>query len=121
LEQSLQYSSAKNKVISTNISYVDTQNYKAKDVMFKKTLNEALHNKMPTKLTNDRNISFNNDMRLPYNEFINSHTYYNHKRSNADNDKEMSELAKNQIYYQGLVDRMNDKFNNLQTVIRVGR
>jgi len=121
LEQSLQYSSAKNKVISTNISNVDTPNYKAKDVMFKKTLNEALQNKMPTKLTNDRHISFNNDMRLPYQEFTKGHTSYNHNGNNVDIDKEMSELAKNQIYYQGLVDRMNDKFNNLQTVIRGGR
>jgi len=121
LEQSLQYSSAKNKVISTNISNVDTPNYKAKDVMFKQTLNEALQNTMPTKLTNDRHISFNNDMRLPYQEFKKGNTSYNHNGNNVDIDKEMSELAKNQIYYQGLVDRMNDKFNNLQTVIRGGR
>ena len=44
LENALNYSSTKQKVISQNIANVDTPNYKAKDVSFKATFNEALGN-----------------------------------------------------------------------------
>lgn len=121
LEQSLHFATTKNKAISTNISNVDTPNYKANDVVFKQALNEALQNTVPTKKTNARHLDFNNEERLPYQTIKKSNTMYNHNGNNVDIDKEMSELAKNQIYYQGLVDRMNGKFNNLQTVIRGGR
>lgn len=45
---------------------------------------------------------------------------YSHNGNNVDIDKEMAELAENQIYYNGLVDRINGKFGSLQTVIRGG-
>jgi flagellar basal-body rod protein FlgB len=33
----------------------------------------------------------------------------------------MADMAENQIYYEALVDRLNGKFNSLQTVIRGGK
>lgn len=121
IEQSLNYATAKNQAISTNISNIDTPNYKAKDVTFKQTLNDAMENSLPAKKTNARHFSFMNESEFPYQTITKKQTAYNHNGNNVDIDKEMAELAKNQIYYQGLVDRMNDKFNNLQTVIRGGR
>ena len=44
LENALNYSSTKQKVISQNIANVDTPNYKAKEVSFKAAFNEALGN-----------------------------------------------------------------------------
>lgn len=121
LEQSLHYATAKNRAISTNIANVDTPNYKAKDVTFKHRLNEALNHTVTANKTHERHLSFNDENRLPYQTIKKSYTTYNHNGNNVDIDKEMSDLAKNQIYYQGLVDRINGKFNNLQTVIRGGR
>lgn len=120
LERSLDYSALKNNVISNNIANVDTPNYKAKKVEFKSVLNEALTNQLETKRTHPKHIPFNNQ-RTPFQIVSNHQTMYNHNGNNVDIDKEMSELAKNQIYYRGLVDRINGKFSTLQTVIRGGR
>ena len=45
---------------------------------------------------------------------------YNHNGNNVDVDHEMAELAKNQLYYQAVVDRLNGKFSSLEKVIRGG-
>ena len=46
---------------------------------------------------------------------------YNHNGNSVDMDQEMAELAKNQIYYNALMERINGKFAVLQTVIRGGK
>ncbi|MDX8046931.1 flagellar basal body rod protein FlgB [Gracilibacillus sp. S3-1-1] len=119
LENSLQYASVKNKTIAQNISNADTPNYKAKKVSFNNVLKNELSNSFQTTRTDNRHIPFStgeSNVRIT----ANNNTMYNHNGNNVDVDKEMTELAKNQIYYQGLVDRMNGKFNSLQTVVRGG-
>lgn len=118
LEQSLDYSSAKNNAISNNISNADTPGYKAKNVIFKDTLQNAMT--IEAKRTNERHLTFHETSNQPYRYVTNHSTTYNHNGNNVDVDKEMSELAKNQIYYNGLIDRINGKFGSLQTVIRGG-
>lgn len=119
LENSIQYASAKNDVISNNISNVDTPNYKAEKVSFKSTLENEMTG-LETKTTNERHFNFGEEGNNPYRIVKDSSTTYNHNGNNVDIDKEMSELAKNQIYYNSLIDRMNGKFNSLQSVIRGG-
>ncbi|WP_188454395.1 flagellar basal body rod protein FlgB [Virgibacillus oceani] len=122
LESSLDYATAKNRTISNNIANADTPNYKAKDVVFKNVLNDALTSSLEAKRTNARHLPFDNSgLQHSYKIVTNKTTMYNHNGNNVDIDKEMSELAKNQIYYQGLVDRINGKFSSLQMVIRGGR
>ncbi|GGP12355.1 flagellar basal body rod protein FlgB [Oceanobacillus neutriphilus] len=119
LESSIQYASAKNNAISNNISNADTPNYKAEKVSFK----SALENEMgvlQAKKTNARHLDFNESENKPFRIMKDSSTTYNHNGNNVDIDKEMSELAKNQIYYNSLIDRMNGKFSSLQSVIRGG-
>ncbi|MFD2044096.1 flagellar basal body rod protein FlgB [Ornithinibacillus salinisoli] len=121
LEKSLDYATMKNQTISTNIANVDTPNYKSQDVVFKNVLNDALANSTSAKRTDARHIPFGESQHTPYKIVTNNETAYNHNGNNVDVDKEMSELAKNQIYYQALVDRLNGKFSSLQSVIRGGR
>ena len=110
LEGSLDYASAKNRTIANNISNVDTPDYKAKDVEFKNVLNEALDPSFDTKRTHAKHIPFDNASQgQPF------------RVVTRQNTKEMTDLAKNQIYYQSLVDRMNGKFGSLQSVIRGGQ
>lgn len=121
LENSLKYASAKNRTISNNIANVDTPGYKAKDVEFKNVLNDELQSSVGAKHTHPKHLSFN-----PLNADTSLHTVsrqnteYNHNGNNVDIDKEMAELAKNQINYQALVDRINGKFSSLKTVIGGG-
>lgn len=50
-----------------------------------------------------------------------SNTRYNHNGNGVDMDKEMADLATNQIYYNALTERINGKFNTLQSVIKGGK
>lgn len=120
LERSLDYTSATNNAISSNISNADTPGYKSKDVVFKDVLNDALTSSFQAKRTNEKHIPFHENQRSSYRILTNSNTSYNHNGNNVDIDKEMTNLAKNQIYYNSLVDRINGKFGSLQTVIRGG-
>lgn len=121
LEQSLNYAATKNRTISSNIANVDTPNYKSKEVVFKEVLNDTLSNSFHAKRTNPRHIPFNSSKGAGRQIITNNRTTYNHNGNNVDIDKEMSELAKNQIYYNSLIDRINGKFGSLQTVIKGGR
>ncbi|GEN86506.1 flagellar basal body rod protein FlgB [Oceanobacillus sp. FSL W8-0428] len=119
LENSIQYASAKNNAISNNISNADTPNYKAEKVSFRSALENEL-GALQAKKTNERHLSFNDGENKAFRIVKDSSTTYNHNGNNVDIDKEMSELAKNQIYYNSLIDRMNGKFSSLQSVIRGG-
>ncbi|WP_042144844.1 flagellar basal body rod protein FlgB [Paucisalibacillus sp. EB02] len=121
LQQSLNYSSIKNQTIASNIANVDTPNYKAKDVVFKDILQNELSSSLAAKKTNPRHLPFDQEHRSSYQIVQRNNTTFNHNGNNVDIDKEMAELAQNQIYYQSLVDRINGKFNSLQTVIKGGR
>lgn len=119
LENSIQYASAKNNVISNNISNADTPNYKAEKVSFKSALENEMSG-LQARTTNERHLNFGEEENRPYRIVKDASTTYNHNGNNVDIDKEMSELAKNQIYYNSLIDRMNGKFSSLQSVIRGG-
>jgi flagellar basal-body rod protein FlgB len=120
LENSLAFISAKNQAISDNIANVDTPNYKAKDVAFKDALQNELKNGLELKQTREKHLPITNTSGSPYRVVAQGNTSYNHNGNNVDIDREMAELAKNQIQYQSLVDRINGKFGSIQTVIRGG-
>ena len=60
LENSLNYSTTKNKTISNNIANIDTPNYKAQDVSFQSLLQKATNN-LQLKNTNVRHFQKTND------------------------------------------------------------
>ncbi|GGF11094.1 flagellar basal body rod protein FlgB [Halobacillus andaensis] len=119
LENSLNFSTKKNAAISDNIANVDTPGYKAKDVAFKEVL-EGEINGLQAKRTNERHLPFNSTKDNQITTIRNEGTTYNHNGNNVDIDKEMNDLAKNQIQYQALVDRLSGKFNSLESVIKGG-
>lgn len=120
LERSLDFASAKNQTISSNISNIDTPNYKAKDISFKDILTDASSQTIETNRTHSKHIPLDQNTQSSPEIITKNNTSYNHNGNNVDVDKEMADLAKNQIYYQALVDRINGKFGSLQSVIRGG-
>lgn len=116
VESSLNYASAKNQAIANNIANVDTPNYRSKDVVFKNVLQQTIK----ARKTNPAHLPFGSEHHDDYRVVHKQGTIYNHNGNKVDIDKEMANLAKNQLYYQSLVDRLNGKFNDLQTVIRGG-
>jgi flagellar basal-body rod protein FlgB len=119
LENAIGYASQKQKVISDNIANVDTSNYKAKDVSFKNVLNDAVNSQFSTKRTDPRHFSFETSEE-PYVITNQANVDYNSNGNSVDIDKEMSNMATNQIYYNTLVSRMSDQFKTLQMVIKGG-
>jgi flagellar basal-body rod protein FlgB len=119
LERGLDYASLNQKVISQNIANVDTPNYKAKEVEFKTVLHNSI-NQLEAKRTDSRHFTFQSYDMHPGVKTKTAYQY-NHNGNGVDLDKEMSEMAENQIYFNALSDRINGKFNSLKSVIRGGK
>jgi flagellar basal-body rod protein FlgB len=120
LEHALNYSSLKQKVVSQNIANVDTPNYKAKDVSFKASLEQAMGNTIKANRSDRRHFDFSSRSPVP-GISVSKNLNYNENGNSVDLDKEMADLATNQIYYNALTERINGKFNSLQSVIRGGK
>lgn len=120
LEHAMDFASAKNRAISTNIANTDTPEYKTKDVVFKDVLNEKLGAELSMRATHPKHITRSSHVDRPYDVITKGGTTYHHNGNNVDIDKEMSDLAKNQIYYNGLAERINGKFQSMKNVIRGG-
>ncbi|WP_223700240.1 flagellar basal body rod protein FlgB [Sutcliffiella deserti] len=118
LEKGIQYSAAKHKTISQNIANVDTPNYKRKVVNpnFGQVFNEAMN----AKRTDARHFEFSGTSKQAFTIDNTAHSY-SHNGNNVDIDKEMSELAENQIHYYTMIDQLSGKFQSLQSVIKGGR
>ncbi|WP_188205799.1 flagellar basal body rod protein FlgB [Alkalibacillus aidingensis] len=114
LHRGLDYASVKNKTIADNIANVDTPNYKAKTATFKDHFNEA-SDRLEAKRTRPQHIPFSNGESSISVKARNDVTYNNNGNS-VDLDKEMNELAQNQLYSEALTERINGKFNSIKTV-----
>ncbi|MCZ8536916.1 flagellar basal body rod protein FlgB [Paenisporosarcina quisquiliarum] len=123
LESALSNATLKQRIHSANIANVDTPNYKSKQVSFQSTLNDAMNNQgMSSYKTNAKHIAFSSESSN-FNPTIkeNKSTQFNPNGNNVDMDYEMAELAKNQLWYNAVTERVNGKFNSLRTVINDGR
>ncbi|MCM3704203.1 MULTISPECIES: flagellar basal body rod protein FlgB [Cytobacillus] len=120
LEQALNYSSLKQKVISQNIANADTPNYKAKDASFKAAFKNALNESMDANKSDYRHYDFKNGSFSGKSIVTRADTSYNHNGNSVDLDKEMADLATNQIYYNAVIERVSGKFSSLQNVLRGG-
>ncbi len=120
LEKGLNYSSLKQEVISQNIANVDTPDYKAKEVRFKDLLNQSMDQSKEAFRTDPRHFRFNTASKTN-NIVEQKNVSYNNNGNSVDMDKEMSDLATNQIYFDALTEQLNLKFNSLKDVIKGGR
>ncbi|PKR78614.1 flagellar basal body rod protein FlgB [Halalkalibacillus sediminis] len=118
LQRALDYSSLKNQTIAHNIANVDTPGYKAKDVKFDQFLNEA-SSRLEANRTHAKHLPFD-QMEQSFSVKARQNVTYNHNGNSVDLDKEMSELAKNQLYYEAVTERINGKFNTIKTVLGGG-
>ena len=121
LENGLSYATLKNKTIANNIANVDTPNYKAQEVSFKKYLAEAQISKgFDSHRTDGRHYEFEVEQSMP-----GIYKYENfrarHNGNGVNMDAEQASLAENQIYYNALIDRISGKFSSLNNVIKGGR
>lgn len=122
LSKAIDASWKRNEVINNNLANVDTPGYKRQAVEFESFLSAALDNKkFEGKRTNEKHIPIgstdtsqipivtrqdrtSNEMRLDGN--------------NVDIDEEMSQLSKNNIYYNAIVQQISKQFNMIKSAIK---
>ncbi len=117
LDKAADASSLRNKTIANNIANVDTPNYKRQDVSFASNLQEALKNSKYESL--DQKVGNVNMNRLKATVYTDSANYsYRLDGNNVDIDTENTELASNQLLYDGITQSINSEFTNLKTVMK---
>ncbi|GAA0365012.1 flagellar basal body rod protein FlgB [Bacillus horti] len=125
LEGAMNAATLTQKTISSNIANVDTPNYKAKEVAFQSELKKAMDSQAHLRAhkTNEQHISFSTEAQQTIQPKIRvqTNTLFNHNGNNVDLDYEMAQLAKNQLYYDAVKERLNGHLNSLRTVITEGR
>ncbi len=123
LEKGLDASWMRNQVISNNIANVDTPDFKASKVKFESVFASALANKgFIAKRTREKHISFDRDIDGVSPVIIkDTGTAMRMDGNNVDIDSENVELARNTIYYNTLIEKLNSKFTRLKMAINEGK
>jgi flagellar basal-body rod protein FlgB len=111
LQQALNGSSLTQQVIAQNIANVDTPNYKAQEVTF----NQALTDALSAKKTDPRDFSFSTEDQARI--VTDNSTSLQNNGNNVDIDKEMVNMAKNQLNYQAYSEAISRKLNQYNIVL----
>jgi flagellar basal-body rod protein FlgB len=122
-EKALDAASMRQRAISNNIANVDTPYYRSQSVTFESELQKALAKSSTTFVayrTNEKHLAFG----LPSLENIepklqidSSAGPMQNAANNVDLDFEMINLARNQLWYNALVQQTNGQFTKLRTII----
>ncbi|MFU0801128.1 MAG: flagellar basal body rod protein FlgB [Xylanivirga thermophila] len=124
LEKALDGSWLRNQIIANNIANEDTPMYKRKDVAFADELKQALDVQGIKGIkTREKHMDIGH-MDIQHSAPKIKNTYGTKMRmdgNNVDIDVEMSELAKNTIYYDALRLKASKEFQRLKMVISEGR
>lgn len=123
MERSLDASALRQKVIADNIANVDTPYYKRSDVKFEELLQSEMNGSSSNstfvgKRTDPRHFYIGTSSTKVEPQIItDGSTAINNNMNNVDIDYEMSELAKNQLRYNVLIQQVNNEFRNVRTVL----
>jgi len=126
LERSLDTAMLRQRTIANNIANVDTPQFKSKRVVFEELLQQELAGtaglqKLEAYRTNERHIPFNRTGTLPMPQILsNVGNMMQHNGNDVDLEFEMNELAKNQIWYNGLTQLTAGYFQKLRSVLEGG-
>lgn len=122
LEKTLDYSVLKQKVLSKNIANVGTEKYKREDIKFEDVLTNSINGRM--KSSNPGHFS-GSEMRLPDQpdfsiQADNTETEYSSGKNNVDVDREMAEMAQNQLLFKFAAQKLKGHYITLQGIIKGG-
>lgn len=114
--RALDYSWVKHKAISNNIANVNTPNYKRQKVDFSSVLKK---NQIEINKTDSGHMGFSSEdgPRIT----TNRNTSFRKDDNNVDIDTEISDLVKNQLYYNALTSQLNNKLKRMDEAVKSGR
>ncbi|MBQ3853314.1 MAG: flagellar basal body rod protein FlgB [Anaerovibrio sp.] len=112
----------RHEVISNNIANVNTPKFKKSDVVFESLLAKELglfdeQGKLEVVRTHDRHMPIPMKGRAMPEVIMDTSTTMRTDKNNVDIDKEMANLAKNQIYFNALAKEMGAHFQKVKTII----
>lgn len=115
LKRGLDASTERQKVISNNLSNINTKGYKRSYVTFEENLNDSLNNIEMTK-TDPRHMDNGTEYGAIQVKKDDS-TSMNEDGNNVDIDTEAADEAKNALSYYALVSQINGRINMTSSVI----
>lgn len=124
LENALAASSTRHKVISDNIANVNTPGFKKSEVDFESKLAAAMDESKKRDimaLTHEKHLPAKFTLHVSPEIRRSDDTTMRLDGNNVDIDSEMASLAKNNIYYNTVVQRVQGYFNNIKTCLTGGR
>ncbi len=120
LENSLNASALRQKVISNNIANVDTPLFKRSDVQFEELLRKQMDNQQTLTgiRTDSRHFNIGNASAPVTAKVVEDrNTALNNNLNNVDVDYEMSLMAKNQLTYNTIIQQVGGEIKHLRTAI----
>lgn len=125
LERSLDAGTLRHRTILNNVANIDTPYFKSKQVVFEEILQSQMSGsgrKLESHQTDSRHFAFGQARgRVPAPQIIsNPQAFVQNNGNDVDLEYEMNQLAKNQIWYNGLAQMTNGYFTKLKTVIDGG-
>lgn len=123
LQKAVGAATLRQRVISDNIANVNTPQFKKSEVQFEELLAQELEPQRRLKMarTNEAHLPV---MKKGFPEAkINTitQTSYRTDGNNVDIDTEMAGMAKNNIYYNAVVQQVSGYFSGLRSAIKEGR
>ncbi|NLG86245.1 MAG: flagellar basal body rod protein FlgB [Firmicutes bacterium] len=119
LSLGLDWAAKKQRAIANNLSNVDTPGYKRQEVTFPQALQRATQRQLSLRQTNSRHLP--SKVTGAASTVIETNTTHRNDGNNVDIELETTELTRNFLYYNALIDQAGEYFRNLRLVISEGR
>ncbi|MBL4952946.1 flagellar basal body rod protein FlgB [Neobacillus sp. OS1-32] len=124
LQSALSAATMRQQAISNNIANAETPGYKEKKVVFEDVLKQHLSNQSNStnfvgNRTDSRHFVIGQPSGVPVAKIVeNSSTTMQNNGNNVDVDEEMTNMGKNAIWYNTLVEQVNSEFQQLSIAIK---
>jgi len=114
LENIITYSSKRHGVLLSNIANVDTPNYKAKDLIFPKLIEDE---KLKLEVTHEKHIK-NDDVKEVKEEVVELANENWEDKNNIEIDKEVAKITENYILYQSGLQLLSSRIRMFKNALR---
>lgn len=116
IKKTLQATSLRQEVIASNITNVNTDEYKRNQVDFESLLHDAKRG-VSLKKTQPNHFGVGNINDLKPSVTKVTDTIVKENGNNVDLDIEMVNLSQNALHYQALISQLNSQYSRMATVI----
>lgn len=112
LEQLIKYANIRHGVLASNIANADTPNYKAKDISFRK----ELENELEMMTTSEKHINSKNNNTTTEISMKESETWED--KNNVEIDMEVAKITENAMLYQAGITLLQSRIRMYKNALR---